>query len=374
MPSFIIDSNSATEAFKVHLSLSMSARVVENIAIELAQRDPKFLYIADAIVKFLYEESGFLNTFLHLLRYDNWLEQDSGIPRSLKGIAEHYNESANILKEIVDAAIYETLDIFDLDLTIEQVPLKYVLDHHVKLLLDLYEKSKCAKIRPKSPQTPKNPVGEVKPRFVYQYPSDLVSLSKEASANLVRVLHLLPGSGASCIECQLEVRDLDTQGIDQALSYVWGSTQDLKCIWIEGRRFAVTTNLYHILTALRHEHTTQTIWIDAICINQSNNKEKAHQVRLMGEIYSKAKETIIWLGNQVTESRPMTDPANTLAPLPPNFGGHVVDQYNLVDILGKLREMPLDTSTYTKRLTLYTIFLHCLNVIMLYEWWEQVWM
>lgn len=38
------------------------------------------------------------------------------------------------------------------------------------------------------------------------------------------------------------------------------------------------------------------LWIDAICIDQNNDHEKAEQVSLMGDIYSKAHETCIWLG------------------------------------------------------------------------------
>jgi hypothetical protein len=38
------------------------------------------------------------------------------------------------------------------------------------------------------------------------------------------------------------------------------------------------------------------LWIDAICINQSDNEEKSQQVRLMGEIYSKAEVVRVWLG------------------------------------------------------------------------------
>ena len=38
------------------------------------------------------------------------------------------------------------------------------------------------------------------------------------------------------------------------------------------------------------------IWIDAICINQSNNEEKSQQVAMMGEIYSGAAEVLVWLG------------------------------------------------------------------------------
>jgi hypothetical protein len=36
--------------------------------------------------------------------------------------------------------------------------------------------------------------------------------------------------------------------------------------------------------------------VDAICINQKKILEKNNQVKLMGDIYRAAKETVIWLG------------------------------------------------------------------------------
>ena len=36
--------------------------------------------------------------------------------------------------------------------------------------------------------------------------------------------------------------------------------------------------------------------MDAICLNQADNDEKAAQVQLMGEVYIQAKKVQIWLG------------------------------------------------------------------------------
>ncbi|KZL82237.1 heterokaryon incompatibility protein [Colletotrichum incanum] len=46
------------------------------------------------------------------------------------------------------------------------------------------------------------------------------------------------------------------------------------------------------------------MWIDAFCINQSNNDEKQRQVLLMHRIYSSAKNVVIWMGP--TEPDPNT--------------------------------------------------------------------
>lgn len=50
-------------------------------------------------------------------------------------------------------------------------------------------------------------------------------------------------------------------------------------------------------------------WIDAICINQADDLEKSSQVALMGEIYKKALNAIVWLGSTYDK---WDDPALTL--------------------------------------------------------------
>ncbi|PMD54000.1 ankyrin [Hyaloscypha bicolor E] len=46
------------------------------------------------------------------------------------------------------------------------------------------------------------------------------------------------------------------------------------------------------------EYSGTYIWIDAICIDQTNHKERETQVRIMNQIYSLAIYTIIWLGEE----------------------------------------------------------------------------
>ncbi|KAH7230690.1 heterokaryon incompatibility protein-domain-containing protein [Fusarium solani] len=42
---------------------------------------------------------------------------------------------------------------------------------------------------------------------------------------------------------------------------------------------------------------TALSYVDAVCINQDNTDEKAHQIPLMGEIYTWAEVVYIWLGD-----------------------------------------------------------------------------
>lgn len=48
---------------------------------------------------------------------------------------------------------------------------------------------------------------------------------------------------------------------------------------------------------LRHEEESVMVWIDQICIDQSDLTEKKAQVQLMSLIYQRAWNTVIWLGD-----------------------------------------------------------------------------
>ncbi|KAF7555877.1 hypothetical protein G7Z17_g1800 [Cylindrodendrum hubeiense] len=70
-------------------------------------------------------------------------------------------------------------------------------------------------------------------------------------------------------------------------------------IIIDGRyNVQVTPNLMLALRALQLRNATRTIWVDALCINQSSPQEKSSQVPLMTDIYSKARKVVIWLGEE----------------------------------------------------------------------------
>ncbi|KAF8856327.1 HET-domain-containing protein, partial [Acephala macrosclerotiorum] len=55
-------------------------------------------------------------------------------------------------------------------------------------------------------------------------------------------------------------------------------------------------NLYWALWHLRHENRTRVLWIDTLCINQEDEKEKNHQIRQMGRIFERAGVVVAWLG------------------------------------------------------------------------------
>jgi hypothetical protein len=101
--------------------------------------------------------------------------------------------------------------------------------------------------------------------------------------------------------CRIFHTSLDRSPPFLALSYVWGAENGKRVILVDKRPFRVTRNLFEAMTGLR-ETKSMIIWIDAICINQTDDEEKGWQVRLMGDLYQKASEVIAWLGASADNS------------------------------------------------------------------------
>ena len=116
----------------------------------------------------------------------------------------------------------------------------------------------------------------------------------------IRVLTILPtfGKENAKLEAVLEPIDLQTKPRPRykALSYVWGDPKDVSTMLCNGEEISITGSLSLALLQLRQDSQPCVIWIDQLCINQSDLDERAQQVTLMGKIYSWAEEVIVWLG------------------------------------------------------------------------------
>ncbi|GAB1206045.1 hypothetical protein APSETT445_004726 [Aspergillus pseudonomiae] len=123
--------------------------------------------------------------------------------------------------------------------------------------------------------------------------------------NTIRMLRLLPNKNrAALIECELIEHPLKEQEEQayEALSYVWGSTENPSSICVNSYALEVTANLHAALSRLRYERFPRLLWVDAICIDQKSNTEKERQIQLMARIYGQAKNVIVWLGEEENDS------------------------------------------------------------------------
>lgn len=86
----------------------------------------------------------------------------------------------------------------------------------------------------------------------------------------------------------------------EALSYTWGDPVFSEQIYVgvdpASPSMPITQNLYNALQHLRKSDESRILWIDALCINQSNAEEKGHQVAHMGQVFSNAEVVTVWLG------------------------------------------------------------------------------
>ena len=151
----------------------------------------------------------------------------------------------------------------------------------------------------------------------------------------IRLLRFLPRPTGAPLSAEISHIKLCDAPPYRALSYTWGTSSDVHaeielCTsldlptttrfpgqvpgvlglrdgdgnehYFQRQRFRVRSSLEAPMRRLERLHgQSQFIWIDAICIDQSNDVEKGHQVSIMSHIYRSAVEIDIWLGEEDEE-------------------------------------------------------------------------
>lgn len=131
---------------------------------------------------------------------------------------------------------------------------------------------------------------------------------------------------------------------------------------MNSKPFIIWPNLWTALNSLRRVDKDTVLWVDAICINQSDVLEKNHQVARMGEIYKNATLVHVWLGPEGNNSNMAFDFMNT-----PNKHLDRDDQASLDDItteaLNALSERPYWNRAWIRQEILLgkAVVLHCGN-------------
>ena len=127
-----------------------------------------------------------------------------------------------------------------------------------------------------------------------EYPYSFLSPDE----NMIRILRIARGKRSDPITCKLfDTYPSQDKGLGyKALSYTWGGSVQTHRIYVDGYEFGVTENLFSALCEIRCQDQDVMLWVDSVCINQGNQKEKGHQVKQMGDVYKGAEEVIVWLG------------------------------------------------------------------------------
>lgn len=130
----------------------------------------------------------------------------------------------------------------------------------------------------------------------------------ELKPGKIRLLCLKPGTYGSRLEGYLDTISLNTMTYEQgyeAVSYAWGERIfDHELYLDDVGEIEITRNLHDALQRLRpdtdHGYYRQ-LFVDAICIDQTNMAERSMQVSIMGRIFSSAFNVLVWLGESEAE-------------------------------------------------------------------------
>jgi hypothetical protein len=125
---------------------------------------------------------------------------------------------------------------------------------------------------------------------------------------------LRPVPGVDDQDIRFEISDFPRHDTPPytAVSYTWGEGELTETVQLNERLFSVCPNLWSCLYFLRFRTGRggrwnesiekenlpcwQYIWVDAICIDQTNDSERSAQARLMDRTYRNAATVSIWLG------------------------------------------------------------------------------
>lgn len=115
--------------------------------------------------------------------------------------------------------------------------------------------------------------------------------------NEMRLFTLFPGNAMGILRGILWTTDIKTAGAYTTLSYVWGpEDQTQHLLRTPSGGLMILDSLHEALVSLRSKREPITLWIDALCINQNDKREKSRQINLLAEIFQRSVSTLAFIG------------------------------------------------------------------------------
>jgi hypothetical protein len=111
----------------------------------------------------------------------------------------------------------------------------------------------------------------------------------------IRLLLLYPRHPRGPVKCALFQTPLLTAPSYEAISYCWGLGGQSGVILVNGKTASVTPNALQVLKNYSSYWLPKLVWIDSLCVNQSDTEEKAKQMQIMDRIYKSAFHVSICL-------------------------------------------------------------------------------
>ncbi|KAF5674635.1 heterokaryon incompatibility 6 OR allele [Fusarium circinatum] len=213
---------------------------------------------------------------------------------------------------------------------------------------------------------------------------DYGAVGLRTASTEIRLLDLYPSHGLvdDRLIGRLYTTSIESPSPYIALSYVWGLGDKTQSIQIsnlnddEETFIPITESLETALRHFRKQDEVITLWIDQICINQADNKEKGQQVAMMGSIYSSATQVLVWLGPAQDGSDELMRAWQNIGQRAREFGleSYLNPQsYHLISALGRSSDPSDETAVSYQGLLASTVevFAPLLKEMTLKRWFER---
>jgi hypothetical protein len=158
----------------------------------------------------------------------------------------------------------------------------------------------------------------------------------------IRLLKIHRGALEDTLETSIVTVSLLNAPPYEALSYVWGSSEERASMVVDGRTVEVHQGLFDALHTLRTGHSNRLVWADAICIDQCNFEEVNSQIGIMGSIFASAESVPVYLGKPTERTeeamrvlRHFTEPRSATKEPPWSHATLSRTEQALTDVLGR---------------------------------------
>jgi len=214
---------------------------------------------------------------------------------------------------------------------------------------DQHERQATKRSDLSNPEHPKTQGGPHDARLEIEQNTCVSHHREELKEDHPRLVRVLSGPTDEVVHYETRIVPVSERNEYTAVSYAWGPPIAEHAIMLDGRRHMLPNNLWHFLVTWRSrsdstghvpydsdddnevfhandlsmwkqfrqlppgleegqrkqeaqsrldslETSSDWLWVDALCIDQTNRQERMHQVRVMSRIFEGADGVLIWLG------------------------------------------------------------------------------
>ncbi|KAH7399670.1 hypothetical protein BKA66DRAFT_437202 [Pyrenochaeta sp. MPI-SDFR-AT-0127] len=142
----------------------------------------------------------------------------------------------------------------------------------------------------------------LKPQLSMPQPSNPSYSYQRLQLGETRLLELHSGHEDKLLSGEVHHINVERSPPYYALSYVWGPATKSYYVQTSQGPISITASLYSALRRIRKRDEVMYVWVDAVCINQDDDHEKATQVRMLPNIFQSAEVVLCWIGEERDDS------------------------------------------------------------------------